>query len=685
LGYYCGALSQTLEGFLPVNGRANRKLPRFILMIVALTIGLAVLMVTDLLPYLRGGFGWRWPYDPASVGRVLPLVVAIVVYGVVAWWLLKRGVHPGLTLVWAIVGSALLPLVAIYARFDNIPYELYARTIDRLTSGQQNAAAVIGWGGDAWRNWAAFVQRPDWAGGHVAVAPPGLPMWYAFLGHLLDQTPTLTQPFYRILLSWQCQNYDVLVQSPGNLTAAWFGMAMPLWGSLGVLPLYLIARHFPRTRRLALALALWFPMIPSLIMFTPDWNVFYPCLSLLIFGLLILGIERRHWYWLVLSGLLMGTALFMVFTFAPLAVLMGLYVLIYVLWVERPAHPESFRWYRPVVIGLWFALGMTIPWILYWAWSGASPVAIATLSLTTHLDIDRPYLPWVFIHYWDWTLFNGFAFMLVWYIGLVTWWRRRQTDIPVLGLALVITVVLLAVSGTGRGESGRVWSIFTPLALLAAADGLDRRLETPAQTSDEPAVLDKVRISAWALLLFAQAVLAVALVYALNVINTDLTFPPNAPASPTEITPVQADFKLGDGGTIRLLGWHSSVSDDRITLQLRWQAVDPVLHPYWFTAVLVSPDGNIYNAGQWQPGGAVSLDSQNATRGTYPTTCWAPNVTLGDTAQLTIPKAVGNMHGAWWLSLGAVGDLGGSSQPLTVILPTGAQDKQIGLGPIAVP
>ncbi len=649
-----------------------RSIPRFILVIVILTVILAVFIGADLFPYLRGGWGWRWPYVPASVLRTIPLVLATILYIAGSWLLLRNVRRPRLILAWAMLAAVILPLLVIVVRFDNPVYELFARTISRMTSGFQAAAATIGWDGPQWRDWASFIHIPEWDNGHVAVAAPGIPLLFSWIGAALDHLPAITQPLYRALLPWQCQNYEVLSETPGELASAWAGILMPLWGSLAVLPLYAIANHFPRTKRWALGIVLWFPLIPSVLMFAPDWNTFYPFVSLSIFGLLILGIERRRWYWLVLSGLIMGIALFMVYSFIALAALMGFYTLLYTLIVERRSGPVP--WYRPVIVGLWFALGISVPWLLYWAWSGTTPPALVATSFSTHLGLERPYLPWVFLHYWDWTLFNGFALMGVWYVGLWTWQRNRRapdslSDMPVLAISLLATVVLLAVSGTARGESGRVWSFFTPFALLAAADGLDRRLG------------DRPQLPSWLALTLVHAGLMLVLVFSLNVIDTELTHPPAAPTAVENVNAVNADFSAGDGsGQFRLVGWSGKIDGDKLTLNLRWQGVQMNTRPYWFGAVLVAPDNSTHNAGIWQPGGKVEDSSGEVSPGTYPTTCWAPGSIVGDTVVLTLPTQ--KPSGPWWVSLAAFGDPTQSEGRLQVTLPSGQHDTQVGLGPI---
>jgi hypothetical protein len=105
---------------------------------------------------------------------------------------------------------------------------------------------------------------------------------------------------------------------------------------------------------------------------------------------------------------------------------------------------------------------------------------------------------------------------------------------------------------------------------------------------------------------------------------------------------------------------------------LHWEALRRNDRPYYFSAVLVGPDGRALPGVVWQP---------LATR--YPTTCWSPGQSVID--RIELPLGNEPPPGEWWLSLSAFGMAG--EQPtanLPVTLPGGARDTQVGLGPLRV-
>ncbi|MFN8374944.1 MAG: hypothetical protein U0694_18970 [Anaerolineae bacterium] len=661
------------------------KLPRPILIAVALAGLLALALAFDVSPWLRGGFGWRWTYDTIALPRALPLLIATVIYIAIAYRLLTRtqGVMP--LLLWAMLAAALLPLCVIWLRSNDALFELFARTASGLPTGQHLTAAQLGWDAPEWRDWMGYVARPELAASHIGVAPPGLPLWYNLLNHFFDTVPALGQPLFRALLPYQCANYNLLDYTPGEWASAWFGVLMPLWSAFSVIPLYAAARRL--NKDMARAVSLWFPLIPSLLMFSGTWSTFYPFMMLCVFWALLAGLQPRSnvpsshslksgrglgggVLYFLLAGFFMGVALFMNYTFIPLLGVVGLYTLLYYLMVERrQSNPPPF--YRPVLVGLWFGIGMAVPWVLYWLYSGDAPWEVIRASLGLHLDLDRPYLPWVFIHYWDWTMFNSFVLMLVGYFGLWRWLRKREGTPPVLTLALFATVIFLALSGTGRGEAGRVWMPFTPFVLLAAAEGLPRLVSGDWKRS-------------WLALTLAHAAVMLVLAIFLNVMSHDFVPTPLAPVPADHLQTADATFAAANGDSFRLEGWNAQVAGDTLTLQLRWSGITQSTQVYFFSALLVAPDGTTYNTGVWQPGGAVvPADSDQDARGTFPTTCWLPGAVIGDSVTLALPADAAS--GDWWISLAAYGDNAAADGRLMVTLPDGAQDSQAGLGPVQVP
>lgn len=621
-------------------------LPRPLLWISGLALLLALVLLADAIPFLRGGFGWQWPYRPAPLERGWPLLVGVAVYVAGAWALLRRRARIWPLLTWALLGALLIPLAIIALRGD-VGYELFVRTISGGVTGPHLAGAEINWQDTGWRDWTAVMEGYNGRSAHLALSPPGLPLFYGALNGLLDSVPGLAGPLQRALLYYQCDNYQLLAYTPGQVASAAFGMLIPLWAALGVFPLYGVARRIhPARAHLA---ALWWPLVPALVMFAGSWNTFYPLASLLAFWLLLAGLERGA-LWLLLSGLLAGLLTFANFSVVPLIGLCGAYTLLHYVYNERGAHP----WTRPVLAGIGFGAGLLIPWLFFWLAAGQTPFDLLHVALGTHLDLDRPYLPWLWLHFWDWAIFSGLPLILIWLWLAVRRLRAGLRPGAVLNVALLLTMLILLLSDTARGETGRVWLFFAPFVLIAAADF--------------PAGAGQTR-QAWLAVTSGQAALLVALAFSWHVISADDIRPPHpAPPIVEASQPINADF----GGLFRLVSWQAAQEGSALILHFNWQAEQQMTTPYWFAAFPVTPEGRpAAEALVWQP---------DETR--YPTTCWRPGQIIGETVRLPLPEDAA--PGDWWVSVVAFPDVNDYSAALPVTLPGGPPDVQLGLGPVRV-
>ena len=610
------------------------------------TVLVALMMALNVSDWLRGGYGWRWLYDLVPLGRLLPLILVTALYLLGVWLLLRRTRRASVLILWSILGSVVIVLAGIAARSDNVVYELFTRTASLLSSGQQYEAMHVDWAGGEWRTWTEVMAR---FGGHMNNIPPGPAVIYRLLSDVLDRFPALTVPIQNWLISYQCNKYDLLAYTSGQWASSLLGMLTPLWAALTAIPLYALAKRFIGDD--ALYCVIWWPLVPTVIGFAGSWNTVYPLVAVTVLLLLVIGLERRRGeIALFASGLLFGGGLMINFALIPLPLLIGLYALGFVLFIRKQNVG------RAILAGVWFGLGLLIPWLVFYLLSGETFIDLLRVSLDFHFGVDRPYWFWLGMHLWDWLLWTGVGFAVLGVIYLVRWRRERVVDrFALLTLVLAATMLILIISGTARGETGRVWSFFSPFLLIVGAGAL-RQLS--------------VSHRGYGWLTVAQAVYMIALVASLNVMSSGLQAPPSVPQVSTTQA-VDATFSDGQQGLFRLTGWSAQVDGAMLDLKLNWKGLSQTHLPYWFGGVLVAPDGESVGTKPWQPGEANP----------YPTTCWATQAQIGDEVRLPLPADA--KPGDWWVSLAAYpGD--SASTRLTVTQPGQAPDQQIGLGPIHV-
>lgn len=88
---------------------------RWPLAAAVVTVLVAAALLADVTPYLRGGYGWRWPYHLLPAGWLLALAAAAAVYLAGATWLLRRTSRAAPLLVWSAAGAV------VFTRPDGAP------------------------------------------------------------------------------------------------------------------------------------------------------------------------------------------------------------------------------------------------------------------------------------------------------------------------------------------------------------------------------------------------------------------------------------------------------------------------------------------------------------------------------------------------------------------------------------
>ena len=242
---------------------------------------------------------------------------------------------------------------------------------------------------------------------------------------------------------------------------------------------------------------------------------------------------------------------------------------------------------------------------------------------------------------------------------LLALFQRESRPVRQLALALALTLALVVLSGTARGETGRIWSLFMPVALVGTAVVV-ASLARPYQAA----------------FTLAQTAWLVGLFIVIPAVGSDLTPPPAYTAvafSPAVAAPLSVSANFGD--ELHLQGYSARYDEQsqQLELNLYWDVQRPMAIPYFFSAILVAPDGQVRRAVDWQPFAYQ-----------FPTTCWT-GVPQPLMDRVYLPLEGDLLTGDWWLSLRvfALGD-GDQPLPLPMILAGGAVDDQLGIGPITL-
>lgn len=642
--------------------------------IILFTCIFLALLALDVYPGLRGGSGWRWPYAlPADWLPVAVLALLLLVY--VAGTLALRRVRlpDAAALAWGVLGGVVIAIGVVGVRGDPA-FLLFTRTVSPVQTGASSLAVrTLAEDGalDALRRWPQVMREAQDANLiHFTTSPPGQPLLHHGASAFFEALPGVSQPLSMALRPFQCSNDTVMAYTAAEMSATLPGMLMPLWAALAVLPVYTLGRLLFESRPAAVRAALWWPLVPSALLFAPTWNTLYPLLgatsgALLLAGLLHNGAESRRALLLVAAGAVMSGATFLNFAVLPLLLLYGLLTL--GCWWFVRGGAGGFWW--PLRMGLWYGLGLASVWLIYGLLTGVTPLDIAAVTFEKHSQlVQRDYLPWLLLHPYDTLMFSGWPLAGLFAAGCWLALRRlpdRLAALDVLALATLLTLLLVNLSGVVQGENARILSFYAPFLLLAGG----RWLEISPRW-DAP-------------LLAAQALTVGVLALALPVVPLDLNPQPTAPRNDfprmVDVTPRPAGYTFRSAvyaGEFTL-EWYRFIADPAqraLSLEIEWRGGQPVERPYVFEVVAHADDPNL---------GPVSSEATRwrAQFGHYLPTCWRPGEVVPDLIVIDLPGVSAPVQ--WTLELIAIDPRTGDR--LWVHAPDAEPGLSATLGPVPYP
>ncbi|MCP4426492.1 MAG: glycosyltransferase family 39 protein [Chloroflexi bacterium] len=607
----------------------------FIWLLGGATAVLIAAILADRLPILRGPAPetseWYWPYQLRPAARwPVPLLAALGLWGTAVWLQLRPGAKQwgtAVALIGLTLGSILLQLSLIYADRPAVTAELIDRTLSNLASGFFEPAAEIE---DLNAVLSAYPEAmPAFASEHARTHPPGLLAANWLTIQAFARMPNLSETIARHVWPARCADLWLLDRPPHIAAALGTWAVLPLLAAaISVWPAYALARRWlpEPTARLATG---FIAALPSLLLFAPKSVQLYAPLTLLIFLTLQLGLERRQPFWFFLSGTLFSLSSFLNLGNGALILLMGGYVALSLYRTQinaenagsepkiaknphksaKSAFQNSFA----------LALGAVSIWLVYWLGWGVPPWAVLQTGLRQHYELvtlGRRYEWWIIHNLIDLFVFAGLPLIVGFALALATAIRQIRaksvTDVSLLALSLLPFILLLDLSGSTRGETGRLWLFFMPLLAFAAADALHNRL--PGRWA-APALIGLQLGITVSLGLAWKPVRAV-------IVQTE------RPSMPATTPQTNANIIFNDPyNPITLAGYDLNwESEKALNLTLYWEAAGAARRPYTVFTHLVNAKGEL-----------IAQHDNWPVNGQWPPTCWRPGETIIDSHRLELP------------------------------------------------
>ncbi len=639
--------------------------------LIGSTLILAITILTDWLPLLRGPAPgtseWYWPYLLRPFQRWWPsATVAALMLAVGAWWLSREGSNRRqdvLALIALSLGSLFLQVTLIYADREAVSAELVDRTLSNQASGFFEPAADIE---DINTVLSSYPQEmPGFVSEHARTHPPGIiaANWFAI--RVFEKMDNLSEPIARFVRPLRCMDLWLL-ERPASVSAAlglWSVLPL-LFGAATIFPAYAVANQLlsGKASQLATILAC---TIPALILFAPKSVQFYAPLSLLLFWTFHAGLSARSTWKLLIAGFIASILTFLSMGNGALILMLLLYASFLILFIfrERTAMVDGFGNLTHLTVQLLtFGIGAVWVWLLYWLIWGVAPWDIAQVGLNQHYQLVtnlRSYEWWVGWNLVDVLVFSGWPLVLGFLGSLILafhLWRQRGLEATeVLALALGTTIVFLNISGTARGEVGRLWLFLMPLLAFPAARFWTRALPGKGQ------VITIVAL---------QLLMVLCLGWSWRPVRTVIVVaePPTMKQETPEVM-LNQDFA---GEPLALAGYSldsaKHLPGEILALTLFWQSDGPASRPFTVFNHLVDENGQV-----------LAQQDNWPVEGQWPPTCWQAGEIIVDEYAIKLPREL--EPGSYHLLTGLYDRANGSR----VTLPNGLDVIELGTILISAP
>ena len=450
----------------------------------------------DLVPQLRGPAPyppeWQWRHRPRSLARAWPaLPFGAALVGLVAWSGSTSAQRRPRRAAAVVIGGAVLmgtafPLALVSSEDGGLVAHLVRRT---ASPGYLSYHAVAA--SHERHDLARFLQdypaRLPGLPMHAATHPPGAIVAFAGLIAFFEDAPGLTHTLDRPIAAAcgreldSCGPYVAALEAPARVAALAGPVAAHVLAVLALLPIAALAFGLTRDPLAAARTAALWPVVPAVALFLPalDPAIALPVTTSLAALRGAIAAERT-WRWIagaLLAGAAAAVASYLSYG-APVFLAVG------VLAVVAGAPSEILARRRgPLVRALAAAAAATLTFFFAPMALGLhDPWASARAALALHAGeytARRSYTLWLAFGPLDLALFLGvpvtvgFAAHLLRAARGRTWLVLPPPTRLAVGLALGLGLLFL--SGTVRGEVGRLLVPLMPLGLLAGMLRLEER------------------------------------------------------------------------------------------------------------------------------------------------------------------------------------------------------------------
>lgn len=454
---------------------------KLFIIIAAITFLFCLLISFDVLPFLRGPAPyppeWQWPYFFVNTFSkiFLPITMVLLFIGLFLWEEKKQFFskkHPYTLLILLILLAFFLQLSVLYFSRSGVSVLIH-RIINPELNGYFTASLSIQSVPDFLAKYNDIMLDFVY---HAKAHPPGAILLFHWIKLLLAPFPFVIQFVNQL----QPNHADVLktwseLLPIDKATAVFSAFFIPLLSTMSLIPLFFSAKLLYGVR-VAVRSAFLFFFIPTLLFFIPINDAFLHLFAITSFAFLIKGLKNDSFFAYLLSGISLFLGVFFNLSLLPLLVLFFLFALFFLFRQKKKTFTPYLRG------GTFFSIGFFGPALLLNGIFHFNFFQVIQTIMKYVPDVHtRSYSLWLYFNIHDFLVFCGIPITVILFLltkqTIVALLKKQWKKIDFVFLALFLMIFILNVSGSIRGETGRIWSPYIPFVTLAVAMFLTEKLK----------------------------------------------------------------------------------------------------------------------------------------------------------------------------------------------------------------
>lgn len=452
---------------------------KYFIFITSITFLFCLSIGFDLLPFLRGPAPyppeWQWEYFFINtLSKIYAPIIFIILIAGLFWFQETKKIFskkPLVLLCLLILLSFLFQMSILFFSRTGISVLIH-RIINPDLNSYFTASLLIQNPIDFLKNYEDIMKQFVY---HARSHPPGaIFLFYAIKQLVIPFTSFIS--FANHLTPTHAdvrQVWDTLLPVD-RATAVFSAFFLPLLSSMTLIPIFKTAKRL-YGEKVAIRSTFFYIFIPSIVFFIPINDVFLPLFSVGAFYFLLKGLQDKSSISFFFSGFILFLGVTFNLALLPLILFFFLFALFFI-------KKNNLRIIKFVKEGLLFTVGFFLPPILLYLFLDFNFIKLIQMIFeeVPHVH-SRSYTTWLFYNELDFFIFIGIPLTIIFFIELKQFFsflvKKQWTKIDMILPSFLIMFVILDLTGSTRGETGRIWSIFMPFVLIPAVAYLSNSLK----------------------------------------------------------------------------------------------------------------------------------------------------------------------------------------------------------------